>query len=85
MEQRETKASMCTNLITYRHKHIFVSGIDGVLEGKSFWCKKCKDQIGRGRAENENASDDYVSGPLKWLQDNPGRQLLTGTSFYFYF
>lgn len=57
-----------------------MSGIAGVLEGKSFWCKKCKDQIGNGRfiTAQENGGDDYVAGPLKWLQDNPGRQLLTG-------
>eukprot|EP00026_Physarum_polycephalum_P000150 Phypoly_transcript_00150.p1 GENE.Phypoly_transcript_00150~~Phypoly_transcript_00150.p1 ORF type:complete len:1663 (-),score=347.22 Phypoly_transcript_00150:165-5153(-) len=75
----QDKAQFFANKNNIRHKHIFVSGIEGVLEGKSFWCKKCKDQIGRGKAENENAGDDYVSGPLKWLQDNPGRQLLTGS------
>jgi ankyrin repeat protein len=75
----QDKAQFFANKNNIRHKHIFVSGIEGVLEGKSFWCKRCKDQIGRGRPQEENAGDDYVAGPLKWLQDNPGRQLLTGS------
>lgn len=55
-----------------------MSGIEGVLDGKSFWCKKCKDQLSSGRMQ-EQQGEDFVAGPLKWLQENPGRQLLTGS------
>lgn len=55
------------------HQHLFVSGIEGVLEGKSPWCKICQS----GGQHPPNLSG--VTGPLKWLIENPGRQLLTGS------
>lgn len=59
-----------------------MSGIEGVLEGKSFWCRKCKEH--EGSTPVDQSGEDYVSGPLKWLQDNPGRQLLTGKFEIYY-
>lgn len=68
------KAQFFSKKDQFVHHHIFVSGIDGVLEGKSPWCKIC--QTGGKHPEGDG---QYVSGPLKWLTENPGRQLLTGS------
>lgn len=52
------------------HTHIVVMGIDHIFNGKSSWCSLCKDGL---------QSQSGVSGDLNWLQENPGRQLLTGS------
>eukprot|EP00004_Rigifila_ramosa_P006668 TRINITY_DN1758_c0_g1_i12.p1 TRINITY_DN1758_c0_g1~~TRINITY_DN1758_c0_g1_i12.p1 ORF type:complete len:903 (+),score=178.72 TRINITY_DN1758_c0_g1_i12:636-3344(+) len=55
------------------HRHTFVEGIESVIRGQSSWCRLCQaGDIG----QSEGVS---VSGPLLWLTDNPGRQLLTGS------
>ncbi|KAH3745603.1 ankyrin repeat protein [Pelomyxa schiedti] len=57
-----------------KHRHIFTSGIDGILSGKSCWCKWC--------TENWSGPINgatHVLGPISWLMENPGTQLLTGS------
>jgi hypothetical protein len=49
-----------------------VAGIDGVLDGKSVWCHLCRRDKSAGKPGS-------VTGPLTWLTENPGRQLLTGS------
>lgn len=61
---------------TQQHNHIFVSGLQGVLSGVSSTCQLCKISP---VASYSNTDDGFVRGPLNWLTENPGRQLLTGS------
>eukprot|EP01094_Clydonella_sp_ATCC50884_P018403 TRINITY_DN33_c0_g1_i1.p1 TRINITY_DN33_c0_g1~~TRINITY_DN33_c0_g1_i1.p1 ORF type:complete len:1290 (-),score=370.68 TRINITY_DN33_c0_g1_i1:92-3961(-) len=56
------------------HKHVFVSGVEGVLSGKSCWCSECK-----SGATRSIGGDEVVSGQIQWTRTDPGRQLLTGS------
>ena len=58
--------------------HIFISDLNGILSGKdssNCQCSVCTS----GQVPPYNPD---VSGPLKWVTENPGRQILTG-SFHF--
>lgn len=33
----------------------------------------------RGKQAHDEEGDEYVLGPIRWLSDNPGRQLMTGS------
>ena len=55
--------------------HIFISDLNGVLSGKdssNCQCSVCTS----GQVPPYNPD---VSGPLKWVTENPGRQILTGS------
>jgi len=58
------------------HKHIFISGLQGVLTGQSnenCWCAQCKS------GQPPSGDDQFVKGPLNWVTENPTRQILTGS------
>ena len=47
------------------------------MEGKAEWCKLCKQN--KNDIYDEDAEEEgYVHGKLRWLTQDPGRQLLTG-------
>eukprot|EP00339_Tiarina_fusa_P029651 CAMPEP_0117004946 /NCGR_PEP_ID=MMETSP0472-20121206/5747_1 /TAXON_ID=693140 ORGANISM="Tiarina fusus, Strain LIS" /NCGR_SAMPLE_ID=MMETSP0472 /ASSEMBLY_ACC=CAM_ASM_000603 /LENGTH=1154 /DNA_ID=CAMNT_0004706065 /DNA_START=652 /DNA_END=4116 /DNA_ORIENTATION=- len=55
--------------------HTFVSDLQGILQGRrneNCLCSLCK-------GGNPPRSSDDTSSPLKWLTENPGRQILTGS------
>jgi len=63
-------------------KHILFSGIEGVIVGRAAWNKYNNDQTGEALSaeqQKNDYADAHVEGPLKWLTENPGRQLLTGS------
>lgn len=67
------KAHMYT---TKGRKHVFVQGIDAVLNGlKSM---PVPDEQKRNK-QLYHVDDDELSRPLNWVKENPGRQLLTGS------
>lgn len=78
MLERRDRASMFSqrNPATGKlhHRHTFVSGIENVISGKSLWCRLCQQA---GAPKNSAAS--FAHGPIAWLAENPGRQLLTGS------
>jgi hypothetical protein len=55
------------------HRHTFVSGIDNVISGKSLWCRLCQ------QAGAPKSSASFAHGPIAWVTDDPGRQILTGS------
>ncbi|EGC36806.1 hypothetical protein DICPUDRAFT_150657 [Dictyostelium purpureum] len=58
----------------FKHCHLVVVG-EHAKEGKANWCKKCKE----GQKPQESKSQDVVVGPIQWVTENPGSQLLTGS------
>eukprot|EP01133_Synstelium_polycarpum_P020953 gene20953-25153_t len=60
-----------------QHRHIVVVGFEESLKGTASWCKLCKDGKHTTGANDHDA--DYVEGPIAWVTENPGRQLLTGS------
>ncbi|KAM9974519.1 hypothetical protein ACTFIW_007974 [Dictyostelium discoideum] len=58
----------------FKHCHLIVVGTRA-KEGKASWCKKCK----QGLAPENSDSQDVVTGPIKWITENPGQQILTGS------
>eukprot|EP00029_Vermamoeba_vermiformis_P008738 TRINITY_DN4171_c0_g1_i1.p1 TRINITY_DN4171_c0_g1~~TRINITY_DN4171_c0_g1_i1.p1 ORF type:complete len:2196 (-),score=786.80 TRINITY_DN4171_c0_g1_i1:32-6574(-) len=63
-------------------KHILFSGIEGVIAGRAAWDKfnnEQQQQTGATTEQKNEYIDAHVEGPLKWLTENPGRQLLTGS------
>lgn len=61
-------------------KHILFSGIEGVIAGRAAWDKFNEQQpTGATEQQKNEYIDAHVEGPLKWLSENPGRQLLTGS------
>ena len=77
-----------------KHSHLFVAGIDGVLDGHSFWCRLChkpRDSVHKGVPTPGSKSGSYLKGqPIEWLKDCPSyqdyergfrRKLLTGSFF----
>jgi hypothetical protein len=76
-----TKRDMAQFFKNKQHKHIFVSGLDGVIDGYSPWCKICQKDRASGVkfVHREGGKEDDMRGPVRWLVDNPGRQLMTGS------
>ncbi|EFA81102.1 hypothetical protein PPL_05938 [Heterostelium album PN500] len=64
-------------LSEFRHRHIAVTGFETAMQGKASWCKKCM----AGDLPTGGGPDggEYVHGPITWVTQNPGRQLLTGS------
>ncbi|KAN0024453.1 hypothetical protein ACTFIV_008861 [Dictyostelium citrinum] len=58
----------------FKHCHLIVVG-NQAKEGKASWCKKCK----QGNAPENSDSQDVVTGPIQWITENPGQQILTGS------
>ncbi|EAL62878.2 ankyrin repeat-containing protein [Dictyostelium discoideum AX4] len=58
----------------FKHCHLIVVGTQA-KEGKASWCKKCK----QGHTPENSDSQDVVTGPIKWITENPGQQILTGS------
>jgi len=59
---------------TIVHRHIVISGLDSVLNGRSSWCHNC--QAGSTATDEDGK---FVVGPISWITENPGSQLLTGS------
>eukprot|EP01132_Coremiostelium_polycephalum_P005506 gene5506-6860_t len=59
------------------HRHIFVVGLEESINGVASWCKKCKS--GEKPGGKDDKQQDCVTGPIEWVTQNPGRQLLTGS------
>lgn len=76
-----TKRDMAQFFKHKQHKHIFVSGLDGVIDGYSPWCKICRQdrETGVKFVHRGEGKQDDMRGPIRWLEDNPGRQLMTGS------
>eukprot|EP01114_Cavostelium_apophysatum_P011331 TRINITY_DN2554_c0_g1_i1.p1 TRINITY_DN2554_c0_g1~~TRINITY_DN2554_c0_g1_i1.p1 ORF type:complete len:745 (+),score=183.66 TRINITY_DN2554_c0_g1_i1:494-2728(+) len=55
------------------HRHMFVTGIEGVLTGNinAFWCQHCAEQKPVDASTNDFK---FVNGPLQWIKDNPAYQ-----------
>ncbi|KAN0038975.1 hypothetical protein ACTA71_001169 [Dictyostelium dimigraforme] len=58
----------------FKHCHLIVVG-DQARQGKASWCKKCQN----GETPENSDSQDVVTGPIKWITENPGQQILTGS------
>lgn len=68
------------------HKHLFVSGIDGVITGKMdhFWCYMCR----KARGQGDEGVGHFLVEPIVWenfrvvyqdLEGNYERKLVTGS------
>jgi len=60
-----------------RHRHVFVSGIEGVLQGTSCWCSSCK--AGNTPDASLDGASFFVQGPIKWATIDASQSLLTGS------
>eukprot|EP01059_Diplonema_ambulator_P025062 TRINITY_DN42042_c0_g1_i1.p1 TRINITY_DN42042_c0_g1~~TRINITY_DN42042_c0_g1_i1.p1 ORF type:complete len:1754 (+),score=585.15 TRINITY_DN42042_c0_g1_i1:52-5313(+) len=63
------------------HRHIAVYG-DKALEGQTIWCTECKKKPSGPEdfdCDIATAESKYVFGRPKWMRDDPGRQLMTGS------
>eukprot|EP00755_Sulcionema_specki_P012060 Sspe_Gene.8210::Locus_2804_Transcript_1_1_Confidence_1.000_Length_3044::g.8210::m.8210/K08073/PNKP; bifunctional polynucleotide phosphatase/kinase len=72
------------------HRHIAADGEEGVLYGWARWCPLCRGNSNYNKEPSaptdtelgmseEEARAKYVFGKPKWVRENPGRQLLTGS------
>jgi hypothetical protein len=54
---------------TIKHRHIFISGIDGVIEGtvSMFHCQLCRKQQ---HLDDSEEDPKIVKGPLKWIKES---------------
>jgi hypothetical protein len=60
------------------HRHVFVSGLDGVLQGTSCWCTRCKNgDTPQQRHADRDATT--VQGPIQWATADTAQPLLTGS------
>lgn len=73
-----------------RHQHLFVTGIDGVLGGHSFWCRLCHKRQDEQRVSGSSAGAYLKGQPLEWVKEGPSyqdyekgfrRKLLSGSFF----
>eukprot|EP00759_Apiculatamorpha_spiralis_P025663 PhF_6_TR29068/c0_g1_i1/m.42362 len=55
------------------HSHVCVSTMEGVKGGKAAWCDQCK------KGQDVKTGPGLVFGPIVFVRENPGRQLLTGS------
>ena len=57
--------------------HIFITDLSGAFEGRNEF--NCYCHVCQVLKRHDTIKSDPVSGPLKWITDNPGRQILTGS------
>jgi hypothetical protein len=55
-------------------QHLLFVGINNILEGKSNW-----DKYSETMTPTSDPNAAGIAGPLAWITENPGRQLLTGS------
>ena len=74
--QNQKSASSSNNNNDSKPEHIFITDIQGALSGRNrsnCICSVCK------QGNSPPTTSDPVCGPLRWVTENPGRQILTGS------